>query len=63
MSSKQQQTGELPPVRNWPTYWLVVLERAIADGNYSRADDAQRQLRRLGLEVTIRPVPRAEGRQ
>ena len=49
-----------PPVRDWPAYWLVCLERAIAEGDYSAAARAQQELRRLSIEVTIRPVPRQE---
>lgn len=51
----------LPAARDWPAYWLVCLERSIAEGNYSAAAEAQQELRRLGIEVTMRPL--AKGRE
>jgi hypothetical protein len=47
-----------PPARDWPAYWLVCLERAVAEGDYDAAARAQQELRRLGVEVTIRQRPR-----
>ena len=43
-----------------PGYWLVCLERAVAEGNHEAAAAAQRELRRLGYEVTLRPTMREE---
>ena len=47
--------------RDWPTYWLVRLERAVASGDYEAAALAQRELRRLGIDTTLRVVPQREG--
>jgi hypothetical protein len=49
-----------PPARDWPAYWLVCLERAVAEGDYPAAARAQQELRRLGIDVTMRPLPRRE---
>ena len=35
-----------------PTYWFVILEIARERGDFKRAAEAQRQLRRLGVRVT-----------
>ncbi len=52
-----------PPAEtiDWPSYWLVSLERAVASGDYQAAALAQRELRRLGIDVTLRVLPRREG--
>jgi hypothetical protein len=47
-----------PPARDWPAYWLVCLERAVAEGDYAAAAHAQQELRRLGIDVTMRQLPR-----
>ena len=49
-----------PPAQDWPAYWLVCLERALAEGEYTAAADAQLELRRLGIDVTMRLMPRGE---
>ena len=49
-----------PPANDWPAYWLVCLERALAEGDYLAAAQAQRELRRLGIDVTMRLLPRGE---
>jgi hypothetical protein len=49
-----------PAATEWPAYWLVRLEHAITEGNFAAAAQAQQQLRRLGWDVTVRPLPRAE---
>jgi hypothetical protein len=54
-----EQTTPDPPPADWPAYWLVCLERAVATGDLEQAAHAQRELRRLGIEVTIRPIRRA----
>lgn len=46
-----------PPAQDWPAYWLVCLERALAEGEYTAAADAQRELRRLGIDVAMRLLP------
>jgi hypothetical protein len=38
--------------RDTTTYWFVVLEIAREQGNFERAAEAQRQLRRLGVRVS-----------
>jgi hypothetical protein len=49
-----------PPALDWPAYWLVCLERAIAEGDYAAAAHAQRELRRLGIDVTMKPLRSGE---
>jgi hypothetical protein len=49
-------TTPLPNV-DYSAYWLVALDRAVAQGNYHDAAAAQDQLRRLGIDVTLRRVP------
>lgn len=44
-----------PPVTNWPIYWFSVLEKAVDHGDYEKAAQATRELRRLGVEVKYRP--------
>jgi hypothetical protein len=42
---------------DWPTYWFVRLERAVEEGDHEQAAEAQRQLRRLGVEVKYGAKP------
>lgn len=59
MPADPRARSDLPTAaRDWPAYWLVCLERAITDGNYPEAAQAQQELRRLGLDVTVRLLPR-----
>lgn len=44
-------------VTDWPAYWLIRLEKSVSSGDYEGAAEAQQQLRRLGLEVTLRATP------
>jgi len=46
-------TDRLPPVADWPLYWFAQLERAIERDDLQAAADAQQQLRRLGVRVSI----------
>jgi hypothetical protein len=46
-----------PATVDYPAYWLVALDRAVAQGKYQEAAAAQDQLRRLGIDVTLRRVP------
>ncbi len=46
-------TDTLPPVADWPLYWFAELERAIERDDLQAAADAQRQLARLGVQVSI----------
>jgi hypothetical protein len=56
-------------VRDWPLWWFAGLESALERGDYAAAARAQRQLKRLGVDVQhrrlckrpVRPKPR-EGR-
>ncbi len=59
-TTKPPTRSEPPPAQDWPAYWLVCLERALADGDYAAAAYAQRELRRLGLDVTMRLLPMRE---
>ncbi|AMV23762.1 hypothetical protein VT84_05075 [Gemmata sp. SH-PL17] len=49
--------NKLKEAIKWPSYWLVVLERAVSTGDYNQAAHAQRQLLALGVDVTMRIVP------
>ena len=40
-----------------PVCWFAALDRAIAEGDYERAAVAQRELRRLGVEVRYSARP------
>jgi hypothetical protein len=40
-----------PPVTDTPVYWFVKLERAVGDGDFEAAANAQRELARLGIRV------------
>lgn len=40
-----------------PTAWFCALEVAHQRGDYEAAAEALRQLRRLGVEVRMRPTP------
>ena len=59
-ANKPPAQSETPPVQDWPAYWLVCLERALAEGDYTAAADAQRELRRLGIDVTMRLLAKRE---
>ena len=37
---------------NQPVYWFVLWESAIERGNYTDAEQAARELRRLGIRVS-----------
>jgi hypothetical protein len=43
-----------PPVRDRPIYWFALLEKSVECGDFGRAADATKELRRLGVEVTYR---------
>jgi hypothetical protein len=58
---KPPVSQEPPPAQDWPAYWLVCFERALADGNFDDAAVAKRELRRLGLDVTMKILPNREG--
>ena len=45
--------------RNEPTYWFAILEIARERGDFDRAAEAKRELKRLGVSVTYeRPQER-----
>ena len=44
------------PALDSPLYWFAVLKQAIDQSDYERAAEAQRNLRRLGVEVRIHPT-------
>ena len=46
---------------DWPLWWFARLEAAVERGDHAAAAEAQRQLRRLGVEVRY-GRPRAAGR-
>ena len=44
-------------VRDWPAYWFTRLEEALNEGDFDRAAEAARELRRLGVQVAYpRPM-------
>jgi hypothetical protein len=47
--------ADLAQPNDMPLYWFAALERAVAQGDFERAAEAQRNLRRLGVEVAFRP--------
>jgi len=49
------------PAADWPLYWFAALERAVDVGDLESAAKAQRELRRLGVEVSYRGLERREG--
>ena len=58
MLTKVSQT----PATEMPLYWFAVLERAVAEGDFDRAADAQHNLRRLGVRVSYgRPKVEEQG--
>lgn len=55
MGTKQEEE-----FRDHPTYWFTVLHIALDRNDYSRAAEAKRELRRLGIDVRFRrPSPNA----
>jgi hypothetical protein len=53
----------LPPLTDWPLYWFAELERALDEGNFQAAAEAQRELARLGVRVAYGPPNAAERRE
>jgi hypothetical protein len=50
--------------RDEPTYWFAILEIARERGDFERAADAKRQLKRLGVSVSYeRPETRRPCRE
>jgi hypothetical protein len=45
------QTTDDPPISDMPIYWFARLEKAVEQGDYQTAADAQKQLARLGVRV------------
>lgn len=48
--------------RDLPPFWLAVLERARAQGDYATCAEADRELRRLGVRV-LYDMPRQERKE
>lgn len=44
-----------PAVMDWPLYWFGVLEKAVEKNDWPAADQAKRELERLGVTVHWRP--------
>jgi hypothetical protein len=45
------RSADRNPARDLPPFWLAVLERARAEGDYATCADADRELRRLGVRI------------
>jgi hypothetical protein len=41
-----------------PVYWFVILDLALESGNYQQQTRAIQELRKLGIDVTLRKRPR-----
>lgn len=41
--------------RDQPTYWFAILDIARERDDYDRAAEANRELKRLGVDVSFRP--------
>jgi hypothetical protein len=39
---------------DWPLYWFAALEKAVEEGAFAKAAQAQRELERLGVQVQYR---------
>jgi hypothetical protein len=50
-----------PPEHDEPIYWFALLERALERGDVQAAAAADRELRRLGVDVAYRSRPRRKG--
>jgi hypothetical protein len=52
-----------PSARDWPAWWFITLDAAIKRGDRRTAQEALRNLARLGVEVrfTLPPFPEEEG--
>lgn len=50
--AKRQENPTIPPAKEWPSYWFVRFDKANQDGDEIAADEARRELRRLGYEVS-----------
>ena len=48
-----------PRPEDCPTYWFVILDRARMDDDFERAAQAQRELKRLGVNVRFHRIVRA----
>jgi len=46
-----QQATQPVDYNESPVAWFFILERALERGNFERAANAQKELRRLGIEV------------
>ncbi|HUO07057.1 MAG TPA: hypothetical protein VM008_01900 [Phycisphaerae bacterium] len=46
--------------KNNPVYWGAVLAQAIRDGDAARSREAQRNLRRLGIPISVGTMPRGK---
>jgi hypothetical protein len=55
-STTIEQTREEAARR--PVYWFVILDLALESGNYQQQTRAIQELRKLGIDVTLRKRPR-----
>ena len=49
--------------RDWPTYWFTRLEEALHAGDFERAAESARELRRLGVHIAYPRPPLADRRE
>lgn len=50
--TNKRPTSTTRDYRQEPTYWFAILEIAREQGDFERAADAKRQLKRLGVVVS-----------
>lgn len=58
---RRDQASTEAAAREQPVYWFLILELAVEKGDFNAAAAAQRELRRMGVEVTY--SRRAEDRK
>lgn len=51
-----------PDPKDHPVYWFAVLDQAIESADQQRAEEARRELERLGVKVTFRRRPNRKSR-
>ena len=60
--SAKPHTTEARDHRDEPTYWFAVLEIARERGDFEQAADAKSELKRLGVNVSYKPLRKGASR-